>query len=282
MLWFKVFLLLCIVSSSLCNRIIKKKDIEKFRQKIIKTHDELELKKFSLKATKFIEKLPTSPNVRGVSELEFYACDVCFTSIEELMFIRRVELLNDTNLVDLVVELCTALEIQKERECRGIIELYAPTILYIIDNRQDLSAETVCKFLLNDGDCVNSHDDDILEFTVAIKDNNPREEVQNEVETPEVLSTNSSSTDDMIIVHLTDIHVDMKYKTGAMAKCKKYACCRDINKNDTTVKSSHLAGYWGDYRSCDTPLNAIEDAFHHIVEQHPVSSFFYYNFILCN
>ncbi|KAL7017337.1 hypothetical protein ACKWTF_010322 [Chironomus riparius] len=268
-MWLKVFLSLCIVNASICNRIIKKADIENLRQKIAKTHEQLELKTISPKATKFIEKLPTSPDVRGVSALEFYACDVCFTSIDELMFIRRVELLNDTNLVDLAVELCTALEIQKERECRGIIELYAPTILYIIDNRQDLSAETVCKFLLNDGDCVNSHDDDILEFTVAIKDYKPCEEVQNEVETPEVLSTNSSSTDDMIIVHLTDIHVDLKYKTGAMAKCKKYACCRDINKNDTTAKSSHLAGYWGDYRSCDTPLNAIEDAFHHIVEQHP-------------
>lgn len=274
MLWLKVFLLLSILSACLCNRRIKKDDIESLRQKILKSHNELGVKKISPKVSKLIEKLPTSPDVRGVDALQFYACDVCFTSIDELMFIRRVELLNDTNLVDLAVELCTALEIQKERECRGIIELYAPTILYIIDNRQDLSAETVCKFLLNDGDCVNSHDDDILEFTVAIKDYKPREEVQNEVETPEVLSTNSSSTDDMIIVHLTDIHVDLKYKVGAKAKCKKYACCRDINKNDATANSSHLAGYWGDYRSCDTPLYAIEDAFHHIVEQHPVSFYF--------
>jgi len=273
MLCLKVLLLLSILSVGLCNRLIKKGDIENIRQKIYKAHDELGIKEFSPRLTKLIEKLPTSPDVRGVSELEFYACDVCFTSIEELLFIRRVELLNDTNLVDLAVELCTALEIQKEKECRGIIELYTPTILYIIDNREDLSAETVCKFLLNDGDCVNSHEDDVLEFTVAIKDYNPREEIQNEVETPEVLSTNSSFIDDMIIVHLTDIHVDLKYKTGAMAKCKKYACCRDINKNVTTVNSSHLAGYWGDYRSCDTPLNAIEDAFHHIVEQHPVSLF---------
>lgn len=30
------------------------------------------------------------------------------------------------------------------------------------------------------------------------------------------------------------------------------------------------AGYWGDYRHCDTPWQAIEDAIHHIKGTHEV------------
>lgn len=270
MLSYKIlFLVLCCSSAVLCFHRYNKEDVDNLRDKIVKAQLEVDEGKYSKKASKIIENIQTHSDLRG-GALEFYVCNVCQVSIDQFLIMRREELLNDTYLIGTAIELCTAFEIQKEHVCRGFVEYFAPHIIYIVDNRPELTAETVCRFLLNDGDCLNPYNDDHLNFFVTIEEYNSRDDDQNELESPAISTVNSSSTDDIIIVHLTDIHVDLKYKEGALAECNQYACCRDI-LNDEAVNSSLLAGYWGDYRSCDTPFHAVEDAFHHIVKQHPVS-----------
>lgn len=83
-------------------------------------------------------------------------------------------------------------------------------------------------------------------------------------------STVSNTT--INILHLSDVHYDPKYQEGANALCGKTACCR--HDQGIPDKKENGAGKWGDYRSCDTPKKAMEDAFQHIKLAHNVSANF--------
>ncbi|XP_015781051.1 uncharacterized protein LOC107359115 [Tetranychus urticae] len=68
------------------------------------------------------------------------------------------------------------------------------------------------------------------------------------------------------VVHLTDIHIDPYYQEGAAAACGEPLCCRSA---DGKVEADKMAGKWGDYRSCDTPIRTVRHALKHISENHP-------------
>ncbi len=177
---------------------------------------------------------------------------------------RRVEKMNDTELIDISIEFCVALEIQSERVCEGLIRFNAPSIIHIVDSREDLSPETICGVLLDDGECSHPYKDKLLDFTVNI---DKFEDVsENSVEKLSKFASNENLT----IVHITDIHLDPKYQKGSLGVCKDYACCREFPSAYEEVNSSLIAGYWGDYRGCDTPENTIIDAFEQIKKQHEV------------
>lgn len=258
----KLLIFLAFLQCALSGIRINVDRIKTFRERVLNLQNDLDNQKLSTKASRIIENIPTSTR-KGSSSLQFYACTACQAMIDEFMFIRRVELFNETEITEMAIDVCSLFEFDSEKICSGIINLYAPTVIYIIDNRPDLTADTVCKFLLNDGDCANPYNDDTLEFTVAIneKDND---------ETPEVPS-NVDSKEELIIVHLTDIHVDLKYQEGSLAACNNFACCRGNVVKEENISLSRVAGYWGSYNHCDTPLSAIEDAFRQIIAQHPVS-----------
>jgi hypothetical protein len=69
------------------------------------------------------------------------------------------------------------------------------------------------------------------------------------------------------ILQLTDIHYDPEYAVGVNADCHVESCCR-VLPNLPPAGPETAAGKWGDYRSCDTPLHSVIDAFDHIQEQH--------------
>lgn len=224
--------------------------------------------KFSQKLVKVVSSIaPASTTRQGTNVFESYAlCSVCQNVIDELMFMRRVEQLNSTELIDLSIEFCNMLEIQSERVCRGVIELNAPSIIYIVDNRKDLTADTVCKVLLDDGECFEPSDDNSYDFTISIDEY----EEHSKDDENEVAATILAPSEDLTIVHLTDAHLDLKYKKGSLAVCDDFACCRDLSKKSDDGNATKLAGYWGEYWGCDTPLNAVEDIFKQIKMQHKV------------
>lgn len=218
--------------------------------------------KFSQKLVSVVSNIaPVSTTRQGNDIFESYAlCSVCQNLIDELMFMRRVEQMNSTELIDLSIEFCIMLEIYSERVCRGVIELNAPSIIYIVDNRKDLTADTVCKVLLDDGECFEPTDDNSFDFKISI------DEYEKSIKNVEEVSP----SEDLTIVHITDIHIDWKYKKGALAVCDDFACCRDVPKDIDEVNSTLLADYWGDYRGCDTPWHVVEDTFEQIKKQHEV------------
>ncbi|XP_035778474.1 sphingomyelin phosphodiesterase 1-like [Anopheles albimanus] len=74
--------------------------------------------------------------------------------------------------------------------------------------------------------------------------------------------------DPLTIVHLTDIHYDPEYVVGVNADCKAEACCRVLPDLPPANGTADGAGYWGDYRDCDTPWHAVVDMMEHIRTQH--------------
>ena len=226
--------------------------------------DEPETRSNQLK--QIIESIPNK-NTRKEDVIEAsFLCGLCNSIFNEFLNMRRVQKQSDKFLKNLALELCVDFEVQSEEVCHGLIELNAPSIFYIVDNRPKLSADTVCKLLLNDGDCLNAYTDDNLDFVVDI-DNRMSSDIKKNFEEHQ-----KQVSEDLTFIHISDIHVDFKYMKGAFADCDELACCRetdDVNENDPESN----AGYWGDYRSCDSPLRAINDTFHQIRRQHSVSSF---------
>ncbi|KAG5672940.1 hypothetical protein PVAND_003027 [Polypedilum vanderplanki] len=258
-MWAIKFLFFAIICREAFSGIrISEEKIASFKNRVLELKNDLDEQKISTKAARIIESIPISSR-KDSSSLQFYACNACQSVIDEFMYIRRVELFNDTDLIEIAIDVCSVFEFQSEKICSSIINYYAPTIIYIIDNRPDLTADTVCKFLLNDGDCANPYNDNILEFSISIDDSSTNK-------IPEVMKTNNK---DLVIVHITDIHVDLKYQENSLAKCKDFACCRDNTIKTNTTWSQQFAGFWGSYHHCDTPLRAVENAFRQIVKQHP-------------
>lgn len=205
--------------------------------------------------------IPSVSSRKGEIE-DGFLCGMCFSIVGDFLNMRRVLNESEQFLRNLTLELCVDFEIQSEEVCHGVIELNAPSIFYIVDNRPDLTADTVCRVLLNDGACIGPHTDGSLDFSIEIDDGKVRDEKN--------VERQEKNSENLTIIHISDIHVDFKYKQGAFADCDEPACCRekdDVNEEDP----GSFAGPWGDYRSCDTPWSAIVEAFHQITRQHSVT-----------
>ncbi|EFN81993.1 Sphingomyelin phosphodiesterase [Harpegnathos saltator] len=159
-----------------------------------------------------------------------------------------------------VTKLCVRLNIESEQVCAGAITLNLPTILYIIDTKQNLTASTICGVVFESQSCPLI--DDEYKWTVKI-DNNPGKSV-----------SEKKNNETINIVQITDLHYDPKYEPDGNSKCGKPACCRK-GQNDTNV-NDELAGFWGDYNSCDTPWHAVVDALYHIKDTHKDISYVYF------
>ena len=191
-------------------------------------------------------------------------CALCQSVVDDFLNLRRVSLRSQKQLRNLAIEFCTDFEIQSEEVCTGIIDLNVPIIIHIIDNRKELTSDVICGVIMSDTDCVSPSNANKLNFEVQISNSS---DVQ--VESKQAHQSLMKSVP-LNIVHITDIHVDYKYVKKAFADCEEPLCCHEIDsENEEDPKSQ--AGTWGDYRSCDTPLFAVVDAFQQIKKQHPVS-----------
>lgn len=121
-------------------------------------------------------------------------------------------------------------------------------MLYIIDNKKDLSGARVCAILYQPNNC---KDPNMQKWSIELplKDSN---EIQKRSVVDGKLIT---------VMHLTDIHYDPLYLPGSNADCyEKEICC----ERESTLKpnGSYVpAGYWGDYHTCDIPWHSVQNAF---------------------
>jgi hypothetical protein len=72
------------------------------------------------------------------------------------------------------------------------------------------------------------------------------------------------------ILHIADIHLDLQYQVGAEGDCSKLQCCQA--QDGPASDPDTAAGMFGSYEDCDIPDTLLDDAFTHILEQHPVSN----------
>lgn len=103
--------------------------------------------------------------------------------------------------------------------------------LHIVDNNTQLTPYTVCGIMLQVNNCALGSDaNNHLEWSVHIDEEFRRSSNGSKSE------ITKASKDDLVIVHITDIHYDPYYREGANAVCGEPVCCRE-----NQVKCSRFA-----------------------------------------
>ena len=67
------------------------------------------------------------------------------------------------------------------------------------------------------------------------------------------------------MLHLSDIHLDHKYRVGSLATCDSYLCCRE--EMGFPTDPADQAGLWGAY-FCDLPIRTFRAMLEDIIENH--------------
>ncbi|KOC66747.1 Sphingomyelin phosphodiesterase [Habropoda laboriosa] len=132
-------------------------------------------------------------------------------------------------------------------------------LIKLLDSKPNLTATTICGVVLESKSC--PLDDPEFDWNINIDNNS------------DTVITENETQEQIKILQLTDIHYDPAYEVNGNSNCGEPVCCRK-GQNKTNVNS--LAGFWGDYESCDTPWHAITDALTHIKETHQDIDFIYF------
>ena len=185
-------------------------------------------------------------------------CTTCTSIVGTFMEFRR-QGMSEEKIKKKVTTLCVLLNIQKKRVCEGAIALNLPIILYIVDSRPNLTADTICGVVLESKSCPLN--DPQFDWTININNDS------------RIAIADNYTANKLEILQLTDIHYDPFYEPNSNAKCGEPVCCRK-GRNETNKNS--LAGFWGDYEPCDTPWNAVVDALTHINDTHKDIDYIYF------
>lgn len=164
-------------------------------------------------------------------------------------------------LTEDIVLMCISVNLTTERVCRGVVNLNIDQIMFIVKNRPSLTAKQLCGMVLQDYHCFPDSLIPNFDFSVNVDENKPQLGESKDTSVP-------PSANDLTIAHITDPHYDPRYQVGSIVECKEPSCCR--NDQPMSNDSSVSAQRWGDYRMCDSPLEAVEDAFMQIRRQHQV------------
>jgi sphingomyelin phosphodiesterase len=81
---------------------------------------------------------------------------------------------------------------------------------------------------------------------------------------PDTSRPASSGEAPIQIVHISDIHVDLQYETGASYNCTKNICCRNYTADDAPGVTDYPAGPYGN-TACDSPLS-LEESLYSAIE----------------
>ena len=149
-------------------------------------------------------------------------------------------------------------------------------LLHVIKN-SDQNAQEMCTLLLGEN-CSNQTLNKQAIWEVPLPPVNQKVKTVNhnsqEAKTVEINSHYINEKPQLKVLQITDIHYDPKYKEGALADCKEPLCCRDKPRVSKFRKlsNSSLAGKYGDYRHCDTPMITIDSMIDHIKKEHKVGN----------
>ncbi|KAB7497963.1 Sphingomyelin phosphodiesterase [Armadillidium nasatum] len=155
-----------------------------------------------------------------------------------------------------VSKLCSSFKIETPRVCYGIINLMADELIYVVQNVV-MTPDEVCGFVIGSvcGDPYNPYHDWRVTFPPV-----PKPPIQT------VFGYKAEQTT-LKVLHLSDTHFDPEYYEGSNAECGEPLCCRI--SSGRPKRKQDAAGYWGDYRKCDTPQRTIYSMFENIAYVHP-------------
>ncbi|KAF4522137.1 hypothetical protein B566_EDAN012599 [Ephemera danica] len=149
-------------------------------------------------------------------------------------------------LINRLTAMCVQSGAFNERVCRGTIEIYIDTFIWIADTRNatgnPLTPSDMCGLGLYP-DC--NLDSSKFEWMLDL-------DFLGSKPTPE------EGSPTVKVLQITDVHVDPNYAPGYDAECKgEPTCCRA--DQGIPADPNAAAGYWGDYRLCDAPMHAYEN-----------------------
>ncbi|XP_013190364.2 sphingomyelin phosphodiesterase [Amyelois transitella] len=217
---------------------------------------------------------------------------------------------SDEELMDSITTLCVSLGIQSENVCKGAVALNLPILTYIIRNTPEATPRTFCSLILQNSqsnDC--PHDDTRFEWQVKLP-------ALSEVNLPPVMDQPPLKVAVITDAHIDPLYeaygvgncdeptccrkgqnparniriqanVDEDLYDRAIVerndeKMVNLSVACDIRRQMSESspilarQNADPAGYWGDYRSCDTPIWAFDDVIDRIAETHQDIDLVYY------
>ncbi|CAK9822057.1 Sphingomyelin phosphodiesterase [Anthophora retusa] len=261
-MWFKIlsFSVLFLIANGFVSNI-KDTNVHSFANEIelwAKSNHETELFKDMIKALKIPTELQNLDWRFLAAETNVAICTICRGTVQSFLKLRR-EGSSEEDIKNKIINLCVLLNIQKEKVCKGVVELNLPIILYIVDSKPNLTGSIICGVVLESKSCPLN--DPEFDWNINIDNNSS------------IVITENKTEEQIKILQITDLHYDPLYEINGNSNCGEPVCCRK-GQNETNVNS--LAGFWGDYESCDTPWHAITNALTHIKDTHQDIDFMYF------
>ncbi|CAL4087129.1 unnamed protein product, partial [Meganyctiphanes norvegica] len=146
---------------------------------------------------------------------------------------------------------CMLLDLFPYDVCEGMVRLVGEEVLYVVEH-MDYNLTTACGFF---GHCPRTG---LRPWTVEMPPGKPQP-VHPEPDQP---------ANTMTILHVSDLHVDLLYTEGSKANCDHPSCCRE-EWGMPTEPEDIIAGEWGAYSNCDTPLKTVDNVLQEAAKQQP-------------
>ncbi|KAF2893413.1 hypothetical protein ILUMI_12757, partial [Ignelater luminosus] len=199
-----------------------------------------------------ILQLPNLFHREDKRPLKKVACLACNTAIGTIIRARRNGA-DKKQLMAVLETMCVSMNIVPQPVCHGAITIHAESLIYMVDNKEDLTSQRMCSILLQELNCKDRNRQD---WTIDIPPPTSKSVA---------IKQKQSESKPLKVLQLTDFHYDPGYEVGSDAKCDSPLCCQ---KGSKPSDPEHSAGYWTDYRNCDTPWHMLVDSIDHIVAQH--------------
>eukprot|EP00088_Acartia_fossae_P026753 TRINITY_DN2753_c0_g1_i2.p1 TRINITY_DN2753_c0_g1~~TRINITY_DN2753_c0_g1_i2.p1 ORF type:complete len:675 (+),score=82.41 TRINITY_DN2753_c0_g1_i2:37-2061(+) len=191
------------------------------------------------------------------------SCTACKAGLMFLSYYIHTGVTYETLLSD-AHNMCYTLSMISRRMCIGLVESFGPEVYHVVKHL-DQSPEEMCGFMF--GEACNKPHSEKHEWEIFLP----------LIAKPEITSKEPADTNTrklLKILHFSDTHWDPYYAEGSNALCDEPMCCRETS--GPVLHLEDRAGYWGDYRKCDTPLRTIESMYRHINKEHKDIDYIYW------
>ena len=132
--------------------------------------------------------------------------------------------------------------------CDGAINLYKDVVLDSFIKRF-INGDYLCSLVKICEDTTEY--ESVEDFAERILKDKP------EIKEKEIIKTKNDN-DYYKVVQVTDIHLDMEYKEGAVANCVLPICCRELQDDDLVPVKQEYAGLYGHTGKCDANIETVK------------------------
>lgn len=193
-------------------------------------------------------------------EKSFVFCNACYIAFNEVLDSVAGGASPDV-IFNMTIDICIDLNISSPLFCENMVQIAKPQLFWIIQNTEGLTGRDICGMVFVGEDCQSNNPDRVWEV-----------ELPNVPKPPLVTPVVPPGGPTIKVLHLADTHFDIDYLPGSNANCgERFFCCRE--ESGEILHPDDAAGYWGDYRACDSPRWTLEALYTNVLLEHPDISF---------